>query len=76
MLQPYSNNNIARIVKRHKIYFMDTGLACFLAGYQAIKNFDIVEKFGVNVGNGGVVCLANDIFPLDRNNNLIPIELL
>lgn len=149
LLQPYSNNNIARIVKRPKIYFMDTGLACFLAGYmdsvtleksafngailetyvvteiiksfanngmdsrkylyyyrdnngkeidllifydntvypieikknfnpgkQAIKNFDIVEKFGVNVGNGGVVCLANDIFPLDRNNNLIPIELL
>ncbi len=149
LLQPYSNNNIARIVKRPKIYFMDTGLACFLAGYmdsvtleksafngailetyvvteiiksfanngmdsrkylyyyrdnngkeidllifydntvypieikknfnpgkQVIKNFDIVEKFGVNVGNGGVVCLANDIFPLDRNNNLIPIELL
>ena len=149
LLQPYSNNNVSRIVKRPKIYFMDTGLACFLAGYmdsvtleksafngailetyvvteiiksfanngmdsrkylyyyrdnngkeidllifynntvypieikknyspskQTIKNFDIVEKFGVNVGNGGVICLANDIFPLDRNNNLIPIELL
>ena len=149
LLQPYSNNNVSRIVKRPKIYFMDTGLACFLAGYmdsvtleksafngailetyvvteiiksftnngmdsrkylyyyrdnngkkidllilynntvypieikknfnpgkQAIKNFDIVEKFGVNVGNGGVICLANDIFPIDRNNNLIPIELL
>ena len=33
LLQPYSNNNVARIVKRPKIYFMDTGLACFLAGY-------------------------------------------
>lgn len=149
LLQPYSNNNVSRIVKRPKIYFMDTGLACFLAGYmdsvtleksafngailetyviteiiksfanngmdsrkylyyyrdnngkeidllifynntvypieikknfnpgkQAVKNFNIVEKFGVNVGNGGVICLAKDIFPLDRNNNLIPIELL
>ena len=149
LLQPYSNNNVSRIVKRPKIYFMDTGLACFLAGYmdsvtleksafngniletyvvteiiksftnngmdsrkylyyyrdnnakeidllifynntvypleikkscnpgkQAIKNFNIVEKFGMNVGNGGVICLAKDLFPIDRNNNLIPIELL
>ena len=33
LLQPYYNNNVSRIVKRPKIYFMDTGLACFLAGY-------------------------------------------
>lgn len=149
LLQPYSNNQVARIVKRPKIYFMDTGLACYLAGYmdsitleksafngsiletyviteiiksfsnqglnskkylyyyrdnngkeidlliiydntvypieikknynpgkQTIKNFDIVNKFGINVGNGGVICLSKDIFPLDKQNNLIPIELL
>ena len=149
LLQPYSNNNVARIIKRPKMYFTDTGLACFLAGYmdsitleksafngpifetyviteiiksyanngmdarkylyyyrdnngkeidllifynnmvypleikkscnpgkQAIKNFDVVEKFGVNIGNGGVICMAKELFPLDRNNNLIPIELL
>ena len=33
LLQPYSNNNVSRIVKRPKIYFMDTGLACYLTGY-------------------------------------------
>lgn len=33
LLQPHSNNNIARIIKRPKIYFMDTGLACYLTGY-------------------------------------------
>lgn len=149
LLQPYSNNNVARIVKRPKIYFMDTGLACFLAGYmdsvtleksafngailetyvvteiiksfanngmdsrkylyyyrdnngkeidllifynntvypleikksfnpgkQAIKNFDIIEKFGVQIGDGGVICMAKELFPIDKNNNLIPIELL
>ena len=43
---------------------------------QAIKNFDVVEKFGMNIGNGGVICMAKDLFPIDRNNNLIPIELL
>lgn len=33
LLQPHMNNNISRIVKRPKMYFMDTGLACYLAGY-------------------------------------------
>lgn len=33
LLQPHMNNNIGRIIKRPKIYFMDTGLACYLAGY-------------------------------------------
>lgn len=30
LLQPYFNNTIKRIVKRPKLYFMDTGLACYL----------------------------------------------
>lgn len=33
LLQPYSNNAVSRVIKRPKIYFMDTGLACYLAGY-------------------------------------------
>ena len=33
MLQPHSNNNVSKAIKRPKIYFMDTGLACYLTGY-------------------------------------------
>ena len=33
LLQPHMNNNVSRIIKRPKIYFMDTGLACYLTGY-------------------------------------------
>ena len=33
LLQPYMNNNVGRAIKREKIYFTDTGLACYLAGY-------------------------------------------
>ena len=149
LLQPYSNNNIARIVKKPKIYFMDTGLACYLAGYldavtleksafngpifetyiiteiiksyanqgmnarkylyyyrdnngkeidliivynntvypieikksanpkvDAIKNFKVIEKFGMKIGNGGIICMKENLFPIDENNNYIPIELI
>ena len=33
LLQPYYNNDVSRAIKRPKIYFMDTGLACYLTGY-------------------------------------------
>lgn len=149
LLQPYSNNTVARVVKRPKIYMTDTGLSCYLSGYldsltleksaykgaifetyvvteilksfsnngedarkhlyyyrdnngkeidllilrnniiypieikksanpktEAIKNFEVAEKFGMKVGNGGVICMKSDIFPIDKNNNYIPVELL
>ena len=149
LLQPYSNNTVARIVKRPKIYMTDTGLSCYLAGYldsltleksayngaifetyviteilksfsnngkdarkylyyyrdnngkeidlliiydnvvypieikkgaspkiDATKNFDVVKKFGMQVGNGGVICMKQDIFPIDKDNNYIPVEYL
>lgn len=147
MLQSYSNNNVQKAIKRPKIYFMDTGLACYLTGYlnsetleksayngaifetyiiseivksytnnamnpkirlyyyrdtnqkeidllifydnkvypveikksanpskDAIKNFYIVEKFGVDVGNGIILCMIDNITKIDENNYLVPIE--
>lgn len=149
LLGPYSNNNISRIVKKPKIYFMDTGLSCYLSGYldaitleksayngaifetyvitqiiksytnqgmnakkhlyyyrdnngkeidllivynntvypieikksanppiEAIKNFKIVERFGMKVGNGGIICMKENLFPINENNYYIPIELI
>lgn len=40
LLQPHSNNNINRIIKRPKIYFMDTGLACYLTGYVSSQSLE------------------------------------
>lgn len=149
LLQPYTNNALGRVIKRPKIYFMDTGLACFLAGYldartlersaysgqifktyvvseiiksyhnnsrdprlhlyyyrdnnqkeidllildenniypveikkgaapgkEAIKNFNIVEKFEMNSPNGIVLCLTKDIHALDDKNYMVPIEYI
>lgn len=149
LLQPYSNNNVSRIVKKPKIYFMDTGIACYLAGYldavtleksafngaifetyviteiiksyanqgmdarkylyyyrdnngkeidlliiynnviypieikkssnpgkESIKNFNVTEKFNIKAGTGGVICMKSNLFPIDKNNYFIPIELI
>lgn len=149
LLQPYSNNDLGRVIKRPKIYFMDTGLACYLAGYldsrtlersaysgaifetyvvseiiksynndsrdprlhlyyyrdnnqkeidlliidqdniypveikkganpgkDAIKNFNIVEKFNMRSPNGVVLCLTKDIHAIDEKNYMVPIEYI
>lgn len=149
MLSAYSNNNVQKAIKKPKIYFMDTGLACYLTGYlsaetlersayngaifetyiiteiiksytnngvdprgrlyyyrdnnqkeidllvfndntvypveikknsnpgkDAIKNFEVVEKFGASVGNGSVLCMTENIIPIDTNNYYIPIEYI
>ena len=147
MLPAYSNNNVQKAIKRPKLYFMDTGLACYLTGYisndtleksayngaifetyiiseiiksytnngkdprarlyyyrdtnqkeidllifydnkvypveikksanpgkNAIKNFDIVSKFGTEVGNGTILCMMENIMAIDENNYYVPIE--
>lgn len=149
MLQAYSNNNVQKAIKRPKIYFMDTGLACYLTGYMsyetlersayngaifetyiiseivksytnngkdpskrlyyyrdtnqkeidllvfydntvypveikksanpgktALKNFEVVNKFGVEVGNGIVLCMMENIMPIDEKNYYVPIEYI
>ncbi|MDR3293979.1 MAG: ATP-binding protein [Clostridiales bacterium] len=37
LLKPYSNNFNKRIVKTPKIYFLDTGLCCFLTGWYSTE---------------------------------------
>lgn len=149
LLPSYSNNNIQKAIKRPKIYFMDTGIACYLTGYinsetleksayngaifetyiiseiiksytnngkdprnilyyyrdtnqkkidllvfydntvypveikksanpgkEVIKNFDIVKKFGTDIGNGIVLCMKDNILAIDDNNYFVPIEYI
>lgn len=149
LLNAYSNNNVQKAIKKPKLYFMDTGLACYLTGYlnsetleksayngaifetyiiseivksytnngkdprtrlyyyrdtnqkeidllifndnkvypveikksanpgkEAIKNFNVVQKFGTNVGNGIVLCMMENILAIDENNYYVPIEYI
>ena len=149
LLQPYMNNQLGRIIKRPKIYFMDTGLACYLTGYTnpivleksiyngaifetyviteiiksytnnrrdprkylyyyrdnnkceidllildnnkiypveikkssdpgkgAFKNFHVLDKINLEVGNGIVLCMSRDIFEIFDNYYYVPIEYI
>jgi len=42
----------------------------------AIKHFRVLDKSGVNVGTGAVICMARDLVPLDKDNWLVPVWLL
>ena len=149
LLEPFSNNVIKRTIKRPKIYFMDTGLACFLAKYpnaeileasayaghifetyvvseiiktfanngknfkrylfyyrddkkreidliidynnklypievkkgkkpngECTKNFEVLDSLNNEKGKGIVLCMSDEIFPIDRNNYYVPVSYI
>ena len=149
LLPPYSGNTIKRIVKRPKLYFMDTGLACYLSmwnnaraleisamsgamfenyviseiiksytnngidirsrlvyyrdnngkeidlmiiengilypieikksadpGWNAIKNFTVLESLQEEIGEGAVLCMSSMVVPIDSKNKMIPISVI
>lgn len=45
-------------------------------GREAIKNFSVVSKFGMEVMNGIVLCLCENIYAIDENNYAVPIEYI
>lgn len=66
MLNSYSNNNLQKVIKRPKIYFMDTGLTCYLAGY---LNAETLEK---NTYNGAIfeTYIMTEIIKSYTNNGI------
>ena len=43
---------------------------------KVIKTFSLLEKADCILGNGGIICMAERPFPIDRTNSLIPVNLL
>lgn len=149
LIEPYTTNIIKRAVKRPKLYFMDTGLACYLTKYpnakilevsaysghifetfviteiiksftnnglnykrylyyyrdnngreidliidynnklypieikksknpgkEATKHFCVLDDLNKEKSKGIVLCMANEIFPLDKDNYLVPIRYI
>ena len=146
-LQPYYNNITNRIIKTPKMYFLDTGLCCYLTGWNSsktlesgamngaifetyvfaeilksywnngknpniyfyrdkdkreidfifeyngmlypievkktatpslsnIKSFSVIENLKKPIGEGAIICLYKELFPLNKNVILIPVNSL
>jgi predicted AAA+ superfamily ATPase len=41
-------------------------------GRDAVRHFSVLEKLGITIGPGAVICLANERLPLTANVELIP----
>jgi len=42
----------------------------------AVRHFTVLEKTGLTVGTGCVVCLSNDIIPIDHSNYYVPVNMI
>lgn len=40
------------------------------------RNFDVLKKFKMNIGNGLVICLANELMPLNRQTWIVPVRCI
>lgn len=147
LLEPYSNNELQRLVKTPKLYFCDTGLCAYLTRWltmeslrdgaasghlyenyvvmelvknyayardtalltfyrdanakeidvfveengkihpleikksanpdkKEVRKFSVIEKTTLEKGLGGVICMFPQPFPIDRENLLIPSNLI
>lgn len=43
---------------------------------KTIRAFSLLEKSGRDIGAGGIICMAAKPFPIDRENSLVPVNLL
>lgn len=43
---------------------------------EAVRHFRVLEKSGMNIGTGAVICLSSDLIPMDQNNWMVPVWLI
>jgi len=41
-----------------------------------IRNFAVLDRASLPVGRGGIICMAEEVIPLDANNCVIPCNLI
>ncbi len=69
-LPPYFANINKRLTKSHKLYFYDTGLLCFLLGFEEPGQLETHPLRGAIFENLAVAELLKDRFNADRQPNL------
>ena len=147
VMQPFSNNQLKRLARTPKLYFLDTGLAAFLSMWptpetlmngaatghfyenfvvaeliknyayaetnanltyyrdanakkidvfiesaglihpleikksanpdrREVKKFELLEKSNIPRGSGGIVCMCEQVVPIDEKDSFIPSNLI
>lgn len=66
LLNPYFGNTIKRIVKRPKLYFMDTGLACYLSMWNNARALELSAMAGAMFEN----YVISEIYKSYANNGI------
>ena len=47
-----------------------------MPGKNAVKHFEILSKTKKDIGTGGVICMADSVYPIDKNNYYVPVWLI
>lgn len=68
LLNPYFGNTIKRIVKRPKLYFMDTGLACYLSMWNNARALELSAMAGAMFEN----YVISEVYKSYANNGIEP----
>lgn len=88
LLSPYSGNTIKRVVKRPKLYFMDTGLACYLSRWNNARALEVSAMAGAmfenyvvseiikGYANSGIDIKSRLMYYRDNNGKEIDLLLL
>ena len=42
----------------------------------SIRNFNVLDRLNISVGQGGVICLADTLLPLTEKNQVIPVSVV
>jgi len=147
MMKPYANNQLKRLTKTPKLFFLDTGLCAYLSSWptpetlmngaasghyfenyvvselikngsfsrtktnmtyyrdsntkeidvfvesgsmvhpleikksanpkkQEVKKFEVLDKAAIERGHGGIICMCEQVIPIDTKNSFIPCYLI
>jgi predicted AAA+ superfamily ATPase len=41
-----------------------------------VKKFVVVEKAGLELGHGGIICMCEEVIPIDEKNSFVPCNLI
>lgn len=63
------------IIKDQKVYPIEIKKAANPGG-DSIKHFSVLGKTQLEVSGGGVICMCDDLIPIDTNYWFIPVKLL